>query len=182
MNYVVAIDVGVKNLGLCVYDLVRNKITHWEVVSLVPNGTYHPYRNVDYIRDFIHKFTVFFDNAYRILIERQMRCNMRIIESVLHSLFYDKVTIINARSVKLHYDLGMRNYRANKQKAVAWAEEFVQSNRSAFDDGALKNWKQKGKRDDLADSLSMAMYYLDTYSDCLDRDSPHVELEEGQLL
>lgn len=175
MSYVVAIDVGIKNLGLCVFDFCVGKVVHWDVVNLVPSGRYVPMRNVEYIKDFLKRHEHFFENAHRVLIERQMRCNMRIIEAVLHASYYDNCTIISARSVKLHYDLSTKNYKQNKQKAVLWASSFLEANPHAFTPGVPTVWAAKGKRDDLADSLLLVMYYLDTYSNQLEVDNVIVQ-------
>ena len=89
MSYVVAIDVGIKNLAVCAYDFVTCKIVHWDNVTLVPNGRYIPALNVQYVRDFVFKHNPLFENAAIVLVERQMRCNMRIIESVIQSMFFE---------------------------------------------------------------------------------------------
>ncbi len=159
---VVAIDVGIKNLGLCVYDFECNQVIHWDNVSLVHTGRYIPANNVQYVRAFLHKYNAYFERAHAVLVERQMRCNMRIIEAIFQSLFFDRCQIINPRSVKLHYSLSSRNYRTNKALAVEWAQDFMLSNPQAFAEGVTKAFK--GKCDDMADSLLLVMYYLDTYS------------------
>ena len=163
MNYVVAIDVGIKNLGICVFDFRVCRVVYWQNVALVSSGRYLPYLNVEYVRQFVTKHKKYFDEAFRVVVERQIRCNMRIIEAVLQSMHYDVCTIVNARSVKVHYDLSTRNYRSNKQAAVDWAQRFIDNNPSAFDLGVDNVFKSK-KKDDLADSLLLLMYYLDTYS------------------
>ena len=167
MRYVVAVDVGIKNLGLCVFDMAMAKFVFWDNVSLVPNGRYLPANNVQYVRDFVARFRSFFDEAAAVLIERQMRCNMRIVEAVLQALFFERCIIINARSVKAHYGLGTKNYRLNKQRAVQWADTFVQNNAVAFVSGVTSAFEQRNKKDDLADSLLLITYYLDTYSNQL---------------
>lgn len=165
-RYIIAIDVGIKNLGLCIFDFHTSKVCVWENVSLVPNGRYQPMNNVEYVFGLVERFGEYFKLAGRVVIERQMRCNMRIIESVLQALFYEKCTIISARSVKAHYDLSTRNYRTNKVVAVEWVTEFTESNSAAFEPAALSKFKAK-KKDDLADSLLLVLYYLDTYSNHL---------------
>jgi|TARA_Y100000389_G_scaffold200801_1_gene242028 hypothetical protein len=168
MSYVIAIDVGIKNLGLCVFDFRTAKVVAWENVTLVSNGRYIPANNVQYVRDFVQRFSRYFESVFALIIERQIRCNMRIVEAVLQSMFFDKCIIISARSVKVHYDLSTKNYRANKQKAVEWAKRFVQNNPHAFiDDVAAGMLTRASKQDDLADSLLLIMYYLDTYSNHL---------------
>ena len=100
---VVAIDVGIKNLALCAYDFVSNQVIHWDNVNLVPTGRYIPAQNVHYVREFVRRHEFLFLNAQANLIERQMRCNMRIIEAVFHTLYFDKCVIIHAKNAKLHF-------------------------------------------------------------------------------
>ena len=166
-HLVIAIDVGIKNLALCAWDFVSQQVIHWDVVSLVPSGRYQPAQNVQYVRDFVSKHQWLFNAAGVVVVERQMRCNMRIIEAVLQSLFYDRCVVINPRCVKRHYDLSTPTYRANKAKAVDWVCDFVSNHTSVFASQPLQKWKGKGKLDDLADALIMLFYYLDTYSNKL---------------
>ncbi len=181
-RYIVAIDVGLKNLGLCVYDFLESKVVHWECVNLVPNGRYIPANNVEYVRHFVHKYSDYFNDAVKILIERQIRCNMRIVEAIIQTMFHDRCIVISARSVKMHYDLSTKNYRANKQKAVAWATQFARANTQVFTQTALSAFfAHKTKQDDLADSLLLVMYYLDTYSNYLESVSD-VSFQTGFVL
>ena len=167
MRYIIAIDVGIKNVGLCVFDFATAKFVFWDNVSLVPNGRYLPADNVQYVRNFVARYQSFFDDSAVVLVERQMRCNMRIVEAVIQTLFFDKCLVISARSVKAHYNLGTKNYRLNKQRAVTWAEAFVKNNAAVFENGVVTPFAVKSKRDDLADSLLLVTYYLDTYSNQL---------------
>ena len=164
MSLVVAIDVGIKNLALCAYDFVSSQVVHWDNVTLVPGGRYVPAQNVQYVRDFIARHTHLFQNAAVVVVERQMRCNMRIIEAVIQCMFFKRCHVINARCVKMHYGLSTRNYRANKAKAVEWAKAFTQQNPQAFVPVVLDAFHRGVKQDDLADALLLVMYYLDTYS------------------
>lgn len=178
MRYVIAIDVGIKNLGLCVFDFATAKFVFWDNVSLVPHGRYLPAENVQYVRNFLERYDSFFEDAVAVLVERQMRCNMRIIEAVLQALFFEKCIIINARSVKAHYNLGTKNYRMNKQRAVQWADMFVLNNSCAFAPNVTEAFAHKQKKDDLADSLLLIAYYLDTYSNQLNNAEHRFELDE----
>jgi hypothetical protein len=174
MRYAVAIDVGIKNLGLCVFDFTTAKFVYWDNVSLVPNGRYIPCNNVQYVRNFVKRFDRYFKDASHVIVERQMRCNMRIVEAVIQALFFDTCVVINARCVKAHYNLGTKNYRMNKQRAVEWAAKFVEVNReSAFDPHVADVFHVQKKQDDLADALLLICYFLDTYSNMVD-DEPFV--------
>jgi hypothetical protein len=164
MSYVVAVDIGIKNLGLCAYDFCTNQVIHWENASLVPKGgRYYPACNVQYVREFLARYEQLFQNAAVVIVERQMRCNMRIIESLIQWHYYHRAIVINARSVKLHYGISTRNYKQNKARAIEWVQHFVTANPTAFAGETIKAF-QGNKRDDLADALLMTLYYLDTYS------------------
>ena len=104
---------------------------------------------------------------------------MRIVEAILQTMFFERCLVISARSVKMHYDLSTKNYRANKQKAVQWVTAFIQANEQAFDATAVSAFKMKSKQDDLADSLLLVLYYLDTYSNHLNAE--HIQFVNGIL-
>ncbi len=179
MNLVVSIDVGIKNLGICAFDFVSNKVVFWDNACLVPGGRYLPAMNVEYVRNFVNKHQGLFANASVVLVERQMRCNMRIIESILQTMFFEKCYVISPRCIKVHYDISTRNYRSNKAKAVDWANNYVDANPFVFAtepcvvgthhrfEGIASKFKNSSKKDDLADALLMVMYFLDTYSNQL---------------
>lgn len=165
MRYVIAVDVGIRNLGLCVFDFVTGKFVFWDNVPLM-TGKYMPSENVRYVHEFVQRYEVYFSQAGTILIERQMRCNMRIVEAILQAMYYNICVIVNARQVKAHYDLSTRNYRQNKIRAVEWAKEFVLANPNVFSTN-LSAFHDTRKQDDLADALLLVCYYLDTYSNQL---------------
>lgn len=166
-HYIIAIDVGIKNLSLCIFDVRLAKIVLWDCVSIVAFGKYLPSRNVSYVKDFIDKYRPYFDAAVKVLIERQMRLNMRIIEAVLHAMCYDICTVIAPRSVKVHYQLSANNYRDNKMRATEWALTYVFNHPETFTDRSADLFVNSKKQDDFADSLLLMLYYLDTYSDVL---------------
>jgi len=168
MSYVIAIDVGVKNLGVCIFDFRSAKIVEWANVDLVAQGRYVPQRNVTYVLEFIDRFKPYFEDMFALVIEKQMRMNMRIIESVFEALFYEDCIRVSPRSVKVHYDISTKNYAGNKRKAVEWALQFVTNNSTAFSSASLVDKFQSArKQDDYSDALLLLMYYLDTYSNQL---------------
>lgn len=164
MRYAISIDVGLRNLGMCVFDFTVSKFVFWDNCALV-SGRYTPSQNVRYIREFIKRYEHFFSECVYLIVERQMRCNMRIIESVLQAMYFDKCYIIDPKSVKAHYNLSLKNYKLNKDRAVEWAVNFVDENARAFHtETPLANFAAHKKKDDLADALLLLAYFLDTYS------------------
>ena len=165
MKYAISIDVGLRNLGMCVFDFTKSKFVFWDNCALIHSGRYIPSQNVRYIREFIQRYEHYFNDCAHLIVERQMRCNMRIVESVLQALFYDRCYVIDPKSVKAHYNLSLKNYKANKQRAVEWAADFVGANPRAFaTETPLANFSNHKKKDDLADALLLLAYFLDTFS------------------
>jgi hypothetical protein len=144
--------------------VATGKVCHWASQALVDAGRYAPARNVEYVITFLLKHRLFFEQAQRVLVERQMRVNMRIIESVLHALHYDRCLIVSPRAVKMHFGLSRGNYRLNKQAAVLWMQEFVARVPELFAPGLVDAALASPKQDDLADALLMIIYFTDTYS------------------
>lgn len=171
-RYVVAIDVGIKNFGICVFDFHTSTVVLWENTTITPFGRYQPANNVRYVRELVARYDDYFREAHAVLVERQMRTNMRIIEAVLHSMYYDKCYIISPKAIKMHYSLSTANYAKNKQRAIEWSDRFVANNQDAFATGATDTYKSSTKRDDMADSLLLVMYYLDTYSNMCSKEFP----------
>lgn len=157
-------------LGICVYDFRSHKVVHWSVDSLVPKGKHRPRDNVRYVTDWVSHNRHWFDNAFALVIEQQMRVNMRIIAAVIETLFfnYSKVHVIPPRHVKVHYGLSTGQYATNKKAAVDWVTLWVRENgRTAVLRECEREWDRARKRDDLADSLLLVLYYLDTFSNQL---------------
>lgn len=164
--FIIAIDVGIKNLGFSVYDMHERKLVQWRNECLCIDK-FVASKNVEYVHNFINKHANFFAQAHKVLIERQMRVNMKVIEAVFHSCFYEKTIILPAQSIKMHFDLSCQNYRANKKKAIEFIElQFEQMLQEHFVN--MPEWKlfwqEQPKKDDLADSLLMVLYYLHSYS------------------
>lgn len=163
-SYVIAIDIGIMNLGLCIFDFNTQKIVLWDRCNLTSGNRYVPSNNCLYVRQFLQRYDLFFKHCYALILERQIRCNMRIIEAVLQMLFYERCHVISARSVKVHFNISTKNYRGNKAKAVEWTHAFLNENSHVFADQVKEVFVDHSKRDDLADSLLLLMFYLDTYS------------------
>ena len=136
----------------------------------MPQGRYVPGDNVSYVRHFLTRFELYFTDAKVVLVERQMRVNMRIIESVIQALYFEKCIVVSPRLIKMHYDLSTKSYKGNKDKAVEWATEFALANPHAFATGVTNEFSLSKKKDDMADALIMVLYYLDTYSNQLNKD------------
>lgn len=151
---VLAIDVGIKNLAVCAMDTDAG-LVHWANEALSERA-YQPMHNVQYVHEFIDRNAALFARADRVIVERQMRVNMRIIEAVIHSRFYDKCSVVHARTIKAKFGLGRGNYVLNKKASV----DFVHSHLLRLGE---PHWRElfakTKKRDDLADAYVMALFF-----------------------
>lgn len=168
MQFVIGIDVGITNLGMCVFDLNTSRIEYLARLPLV-SGKYMPSRTVEYVREFVQKRAFYFENAARVLVERQMRANMRVIEAVFQVMHYDRCIVMAPRAVKMHYNISTGNYNSNKTSAVDWVDAFIKCNPEAIDSVQEAEYLASKKRDDMADAALLVLYYLDTYSNQLGR-------------
>ena len=163
--YIITIDVGIKNLGFTIFDCERRALVAWDVASLVQHENYVPSKNVQYVKRFVDKYREYFERAIKVVIERQIRTNMRIIEAVFETLFFEKVLIITAKSVKMHFGTSTKNYRGNKKKAVEFVQQGIEQRAPwvNYMQDCMGAWQKRSKQDDLADALMLLLYYIDTY-------------------
>lgn len=152
---VFAVDVGIRNLAFCVTDAGR--LVAWQNVGLADD--YKPSENVRYVMQFCKEHQDLLESSDMLVIERQMRVNMRIIESVLHALYYDKCTVVHARTVKARFGLCKRNYRQNKLAAVECVEAMLGPRRG--DCPLVDAFFHARKKDDLADCYLMSIFFSD---------------------
>ena len=68
-RYVIAVDVGIKNLGLAIFDLQTKQLAVWGRYCICKSGPYQPGKNVEYVRQLIQEHATYFANAHKVLIE-----------------------------------------------------------------------------------------------------------------
>jgi len=172
---VVAIDVGVKNLAYCAMTW-DGTVIEWENTSLLgPNEKYKPSQLVPYVVRWVRDRAIILQTADKVIVERQMRCNMRIIEAVLQTLLFDRCTVVPATDIKDCFGLRRHNYRLNKKAAVQHVRDLLEAKAAVCQIHA--NWltvfDSSGKKDDLADSYLMALAFSNSVapqSHCNDDD------------
>jgi hypothetical protein len=166
--YLIAVDVGIKNLGFIVYCLKSRKVVCWERLTVSGDDKYMPQNNVAYMHALVAHYSVYFESAVKVVVEKQMRANMRIIEAILHTMFYSICDIVNAKFIKAHFNLSTPSYRQNKKAAVEFVSNFLKEPQTQVwnAEECLGKFTQSTKKDDLADAMLLLLYYLDTFTFC----------------
>jgi len=156
-----SIDVGIRNLAMCLINNENQKIVEWDVSGVPPE---HEDGLFVSLRDHLDK-KPWVLTAETILIEKQPGQNkkMKSVENFLHSYFIIKLkeseTIIYDARHKVPDVVGSGKalYRLRKQTAIIRCEEMITN-------GINKDWldlfKKSKKKDDLADTYLQALSYI----------------------
>lgn len=157
----VSIDVGIKNLAVCVLDDTKNRIILWKVLN-ISYGT-------DLCTSIIQAFEEMKETIAdaTVLIERQMTKKMCNIQCYLEMYFRMKghtQVIIYSPTYKLsgtgkeNKGAGKKMYYARKKAAVELCKEWMDKNPQ--EDWVSQLWTKTKKKDDLSDTLCMTLSYI----------------------
>jgi len=127
----------------------------WANEPLCLDVKYEPASNVHLVKAFADKHEALFARADHVVVEKQLRANMRIIEALLHLSYYGKCAVVHARTIKAAYGLSRGEYRLNKLAAVEWVTKRLER----LDDPWRARFEASRKRDDLADSYLLAHFF-----------------------
>jgi hypothetical protein len=160
MNCILSIDVGIKNLGMCLMNMDTKNIIEWDVSGVPPehaDGLFVSLRKHLDDRSWVLTPKV-------ILIEKQPGQNkrMKTVENFLHAYFIIKIplseTIIYDARHKIPDVVGRGKvqYRKRKATSVIRCREFLKETGQSTD-----MFDKSKKKDDLADTVMQALSYLD---------------------
>jgi hypothetical protein len=150
-----SIDVGIRNLGICLMD--EKKIKHWDASGIPPKHDDGLYKSL-----LVHmKDRPWVLDSTHVLVEKQPDKNktMKSVENFLHAYF-----LINGKHVEV-YDArhkipdvvgpGREMYRKRKQASVDRCLEFIKDTNPEWVDW----FSAQKKKDDLADTVMQALSY-----------------------
>lgn len=155
-----SIDVGIRNLGMCLIDPTTKKIHHWDASGIPPQ---HSSGLFVCLRDHLRARPWVLQSS-KVLIEKQPDKNrtMKSVEHFLHTYF-----LCNDRDVQL-YDArfkipdvvgpGRAMYNKRKKESVIRCTEFIKETNPD-----LLDWFQsQKKKDDLADTVMQALSFINS--------------------
>ena len=157
-----SIDVGIKNLAMCLIDESNSLVLEWDVSGVPPQ---HKDGLFPSLRNHLDEKPWVLD-ATTILIEKQpgMNKTMKSVENFLHSYFVIK----NPNAETIIYDArhkvpdisgtGKARYRQRKQAAIDRCREFIKT--SDVNAHWMPVFVASKKKDDLADTVLQALSYI----------------------
>ena len=148
---VVGIDAGYVNFAVCAIDTRQPSRPYYWVNEPLFTGQFSEERLVHAIYDWIKKDEIkeLLDNADVIVLERQMAMKFQAVNHCIRFLYFAKTVEYNTMTVGAYF--GFPRERQKKKKAVV---ELIGKNVSTL--------AKKGKKDDLADAYSLAIYHAFT--------------------
>ena len=158
---ILSIDVGIKNLAMCLLDETDNHIVQWDVSGVPPEHADGLFPSLNKHLD-AKPWTL---DATTVLIEKQpgMNKKMKTVENFLHAYFVIK----NPEADTIIYDArhkvpdvagaGKTKYRQRKQTGITRCKEFLDINEVNQEWREL--FKKSKKKDDLADTVLQALSY-----------------------
>lgn len=170
-----SIDVGITNIGVCLYDTDENKkIVFADKVSIAgslkefkKSGEHSIIPRVCKLLFFEGKISDMVDAADVVIIEQQMKRDMLLIQYTIGTFCFErnkKYEFINPRSVKTYFGCGKlsrkgtsksvkgkkNNHAQNKKEFIALASKLFPSFMSKI---------PHKKKDDVSDAILQAVYY-----------------------
>jgi len=156
-----SIDVGIKNLALCMIDESTKEIMHWDVSGVPPESDDGLFESLN--KHLNTKPWVL--GATTVLIEKQPGQNkkMKTVENFLHAYFIIKIpsaqTIIYDARHKIPDVVGSGKvmYRKRKAVSVERAREFIKNDPNTH---WIPTFVASKKKDDLADTVMQALSFI----------------------
>jgi len=159
-NMLLSVDVGIKNLAMCVMDPSTKKINYWDVSGVPPM---HADGLFPCMKRHLDERSAHFGPVKTVVIEKQPDKNRGIksVEHFLHAYFlvHDKdVVIWDARhKIPDVVGPGRAQYLKRKKTSVERCHAFVTENNPDL----LAMYEASKKKDDLADTVMQALSYID---------------------
>lgn len=148
---VVSIDPGLRNFGYAIVEdgklIDFDSICIWDLVPKKKRSDY------PFIARVLVDNTDVFRDADVVLIERQMQSRMKMIACALRCFFWDRSRMIAPLSVRKHFKISTGVYRENKKASKDYVLRFL-------NDKQKKKYSASKKRDDMADAIIQAMYFV----------------------
>ena len=160
---ITGIDIGVKNMAFCLFDSETNQIYEWEVFEIGDGSISNLIKGFD---QFMYQKLVNYDtDEITFVIEKQPFRNAKMRRIEAYTECYCNMTFPDSQAHILHAKTklndptlkGKNNYTARKKLAIDRVTEYIQKNTQ--DVTIVEKFNKTKKKDDLSDTLLLALYY-----------------------
>jgi len=161
-QFVLAIDIGIINLGYVFVEITENvlKVKECNKVNItnmkhnkIPRcncNLYHENCIPDYVDHFIQEHSHLFDQADKILIERQPPVGITNVQDLIFTRFRNKVKLISPNSIHKFFKMTKNDYETRKIESQQLTKHYLEN---------FETFNQLIRQHDVTDAMLLVMYY-----------------------
>lgn len=165
---VAGVDIGLKNLAICICNLKSSKILHWQIYNITAETTKKLQTKTTCVNMINTLDQIYWEkhDVDNILIENQYKGRFNNVSQWMYCYFVIRgfnVSFVDAKRkfrneyADFNHAFDLKNYTDRKKFAVAVAGNFLTQNKENQDPSILEYFQNCKKKDDLSDAL---MYCL----------------------
>jgi len=156
-----AIDVGIINLALVVYDTTYQQFSMYlvDITRKCPPMCplqFHTKSITDRMHHFLYRYCDIIDTCDTLLIEQQPLCGLQGVEVALCTRWRAKIVMVSPRSMHKHFNIGNLTRLGRKCATTTIAIKELESVGHPNPMGKLV------RKHDVADAICMIIFYLST--------------------
>jgi hypothetical protein len=134
---------------------------------------HHDYCIPDYLDHFIQEHLEVFENADKIIIERQPPVGITNVQDLLFTKFRSKVLLISPNSIHKYFNMS-KDYSTRKEESEKIAVYYL---------SGMKRYLNNIRKHDIADALLMILYHYSTELDLIKSvNSSIIDFEKFRLI
>jgi|32_taG_2_1085360.scaffolds.fasta_scaffold33569_3 hypothetical protein len=160
-----SLDIGIRNIGFCVYDSGTKRVLHLRLLNLIyEKGVKMCDGNVVYlVRRAIDSAKELFAMCDVVCIEKQLTRKMILIQIAFEALLDRDTAVlqVSARSIKCMFGTGTGKHKSNKKVAIQKVYRIVDRRTQLLIDAFPK-------KDDVCDAILQAIYLGENVKRLLD--------------
>lgn len=166
-SIIIGIDVGIINLGFVVCKVNSqfkiHEIIEFNRIDLRSHihrrisrnqcELYHSSSLCDKLLHFFQEYKEYFDNADKIIIERQPLQGFVVIEQLVFREFRDKAVLISPNSMHKFLNINNLEYEERKEKTLEIAKKY-------FNEEQLIKIEKMERAHDISDAICIILFYI----------------------
>jgi len=162
MESILAIDIGIINLGYVFVEITENVLKVIECnkvnitnmkhnkISRCNCNLYHENCIPDYVDHFIQEHSHLFQQADKILIERQPPVGITNVQDLIFTRFRNKVKLISPNSIHKFFKMTKNDYDTRKIESQQLTKHYLEN---------FETFNQLIRQHDVTDAMLLVMYY-----------------------